>query len=252
MTNTEYESEAKLFLGGKRTTGFAAIAAVLLILLCLVFLVFRSNNDDQSRASAVPSAPSTPQINTAPAPAVAPPADEETANQPLTQAPETTWALVGKVALPTVPGVGPATVDGLIATGYQHSSTGALLAAANAFYRFVYAGDEIWEQMTDAMMAPGPGQDAWRKLRGGVKTGDTDLTAEYTQITGFQFLSYTPTESVIQLVTVDNNGSLQVTAVRMDWADSDWKLAVTRAGKLTENVQTIRTLKGFIAWNGVG
>lgn len=252
MADNESDGK-KLFLGGGRVGGYAAILFVLVLLLCGGYLILRDRSPETGTARPVqPPTMGSQQATAAPADPVDP-ADpvEPVETQIPTEAPDTTWILLGSVALPTVSGVGPAVIDGMVASGYQHSPTGALLAVANASYRLPLSGDEDWEAVTDAVVAPGAAGDAWRDLRGGITTGPTNLTGDYSQITGFQFLSYADSEAVIQLVTVDNNGTLQMAAYRVRWVEEDWKFVPADSGKLTVNSQILSSLNGFVVWKGV-
>src|SRR5674536_205254 len=99
-----------------------------------------------------------------------------------------------------------------------------LLAVANESYRYALAADGTWRQAADAMLAPGAGYDAWLRVRSGHPYGPGGATGgqSLAQIAGFQFVSYTPADAVIQVVTRDSSGNLQVGAAHVTWDGRDW------------------------------
>jgi hypothetical protein len=158
------------------------------------------------------------------------------------------------VAMPSLPGAGPAHVDGAIATGYAHTPLGALLATANESYRYLLAGDDQWQAAAQQMLAPGPGYDAWQTFRSANSYGPGGAAGageHLTQIAGFQFISYTPTDAVIQVVVRDVNGVLQVGAEHVTWRDGDWRYVLAPDGGQLLTAQRADSLAGFIEWRGV-
>ena len=230
------------WFGGRRWTGIAAIGFLIVVAVCVLIVVIgRHGSSGPSPATGRPAAPAAPA---APLPTAVP-----------TTAPAgTAWTIYETVALPTLPGAGPAHVDGAIATGYAHTPLGALLAAANQSYRYFLADDAGWLQAADAMLARGGGYDAWLAVRSAHPFGPGGTTGgggSFAQIAGFQFVSYSPTDAVIQIVTRDSHGVLQVGAEHVMWDGSDWRYVPGPDGGQAVNVQRVDSLAGFIPWNGV-
>jgi hypothetical protein len=227
------------WFGGRRWTGIAAIGFLVLLVVCALVVVIGRHGRSQTAAppaaqSAAPSAPVPTAV-------------------PTTAPVGTTWTIYETVALPTLPGAGPAHVDGPIATGYAHTPLGALVAAVNESYRYLLAPDDRWQQAADAMLAPGPGKDAWVQRRSTFPYGPQGATTGgggFTQLAGFQFISYTPTDAVIQIVTRTGSGALQVGANHVTW-DSDWKSVMAPGGSSVNNIQALNSLAGFVEWRGV-
>ena len=230
------------WFGGRRWTGIAAIGFLIVVAVCVLIVVIGRHGRGSGSAAAPPAAqPATPAT---PLPTAVP-----------TTAPAgTTWTIYETVALPTLPGAGPAHVDGPIATGYAHTPLGALLADANQSYRYLLAPDDRWREAADAMLNRGPGHDAWLRVRAAHPYGTQGATSgggSLAQIAGFQFVSYTPTDAVIQLVTRDGTGNLQVTSGHVTWGDSDWRFVPGPDGGQAANVQQLQSLAGFVEWRGV-
>ena len=230
------------WFGGRRWTGIAAIGFLIVVAVCVLIVVIgRHGSPGPSPAAGRPAAPAA---SAAPLPTAVP-----------TTAPAgTAWTIHETVALPTLPGAGPAHVDGAIATGYAHSPLGALLAVANESYRYALADDTTWRTATDAMCAPGPGRDAWVQNRAAHPYGAGGATGgkSLAQIAGFQFVSYTASDSVVQLVTRDSSGNLQVGVNHATWDGNDWRLVLLAPyGSAIANLQRVDSLTGFVEWRGV-
>src|SRR5664279_3272737 len=229
------------WFGGRRWTGIAAIGFLIVVAVCVLIVVIGRHGRGPGSAAAPPAAqPATPAT---PLPTAVP-----------TTAPAgTTWTIYETVALPTLPGAGPAHVDGPIATGYAHSPLGALLAAANESYRYALAADGTWRQAADAMLAPGAGYDAWLRVRSGHPYGPGGATGgqSLAQIAGFQFVSYTPADAVIQVVTRDSSGNLQVGAGHKAPVAAVPRHMGGPDGGQSANVQQVQNLTGFVQWSGV-
>jgi hypothetical protein len=251
MTNnepprTEPAPADRDWFGGRRWTGILAVGVVILVALCIVLVLVVDHGT--SKKSAVPSQSATPTVSNRLRASALP------TSVPTAAPAGTRWNIYQTVALPTLPGAGPAKVDGAIAIGYVHSPLGALVATANESYRFLLAPDNQWRRAAAAMLAPGTGTNAWIKTRSTHPYGSGGATSSedsFAQIAGFQFVSYTPTDAVIQIVTRDNGGNLQVGSEHVIWDGKDWKYMTARDGGQLTNVQQVDSLAGFIQWNGV-
>ena len=166
---------------------------------------------------------------------------------PTAPPPGTSWTIYDTVALPSLSGAGPSHIDGAIATGYAQSPLGALMCAGNNF-RYALADNAQWRAAADAMLAPGPGKDFWLRLRDS-QTWTPATPGDLTQTAGFQFVSYTPSNAVIQIVTRDVNGTFQVAPVHVAWSGTDWQIVLPASGAGT--TQVTPSLAGFIPWGAV-
>ncbi len=241
------------WFGGRRWTGIAALAVVLLIVVsaAVVILTLRGRHHTAT-------APATAPAPSAAAPAAASPLPTTV---PAAAPNGTTWQLYQTVAVPTVAGVGPTHIaaHGAIATGYAHTPDGALVALVNEGLRYFLAPDAAWRASAAAMIAPGPGLAAWKRLRarnpygpGGAAAAGPDGTGgSFSQIAGFQFVSYTPTDAAIQLLSSDPSGGFHVVTEHVTWRHGDWKLVLASTGGVGANTQPAASTAGFIAWKGV-
>lgn len=233
------------WFGGRRWTGIAAIGVLIVVVVCVLVIVITGLGGKTATTGTPAAGPAAPTAapDGAPLPTTVP-----------TSAPqEVSWSIYETVALPSLSGVGPAHVDGAIATGYAHTPLGALLADANEGSRYLLAPDNQWRAAADAMLAKTPGYDAWLAIRAGHPYGPDSGSGDgrLTQIAGFQFVSYTPSDAVIQIVTRSKSGDYQVGVSHVAWDGADWRFVPGPDGGQSANVQTVRDLSGFIEWRGV-
>jgi len=169
----------------------------------------------------------------------------ETENS-LTAAPETKWELVGTVAAPTDPDVGPGFVnkDG-VRTCFAHTAEGALFAAVN----YIALGSDARTQphLVD-LVEPGLGRDA-------LKAAGPDLTQSNSrvQVAGFKVNSYSANVAVLDVVYRVTSSSNQLVSfpMVMHWAAGDWKLSVTDKGEPPFAAAPLQSLGGYLPWAGV-
>lgn len=169
------------------------------------------------------------------------PATSETA---LGTAPETKWELVGTMAAPTDPKVGPGKTDEQgIRSCFAHTPTGALYAAVNLWALGTDPSKE--PAIAEQLAAKGPGRDA------GMKAPPTSAASSplKVQVAGFN-VSYTDNQAVVELAFKANNGGLASVRTTLLWQDGDWKGVVADSGKPLEEPRQIRDLSGFILWSG--
>jgi hypothetical protein len=221
-----------------------AAGAVVLVLAGIGFGVYLGR--DRGLAPAPTPAPST-------ATAAASAAATTTDQQPLTTAPTgVTWTIYQTVAFPSSADAGPHHVDDAIATGYSHTATGALIAAANEMLRTPMAFDPQWRAATAAMYADGPGRTVWMQKRSQGSNMAPPAPGQVMQYAGFQFVTYTPSEAVVQLAQYASNPGYTVQTVHLRWEGDDWKIVPAPANGLpVSSSAQVSTLDGFVAWRGV-
>lgn len=139
-------------------------------------------------------------------------------------------------------------VDGDVARCYAHTPVGALIAAWQITTRYFTAND--WRAVTLDQTMPGPGRSAYIQKRSQV-AGGAASPGEYAQLAGFKFVSYTPAEAVIEIVTRTSDGSMGMTVLTVMWSAGDWKLQLQGDGSASPSVQQVTSLDGFVAWGGV-
>lgn len=159
-------------------------------------------------------------------------------------APKTKWELVGAMAAPTDPKIGPGKTDDQgIRSCFAHTPTGALYAAVNLWALGIDPSNE--RAISEHLAAKGPGRDS------GMKAPQTPAPASAVkvQIAGFN-VSYTANQAVVELAFKADNGALASVRTTLLWQDGDWKGVVADNGKPLEEPRQIRDLSGFILWSG--
>jgi len=172
------------------------------------------------------------------------PASDDTA---LGAAPDSSWELVGTMAVPTSPKIhGPGDVDD---TGFRscfaHSPTGALYAAANIWGTGFY-GDA--ERLYRDLAADSPTRDA---ALSAIDEGKeiSNSAAPKIQIRGFIIKHYEEGSAVIDLGIETADGALGTLPTPLVWEGGDWKLNLPQTGQT--GIKQLATLNGYISWSGV-
>jgi hypothetical protein len=223
----------------------AALVVALIAATIVIFLIPKGEATAQPAPAPAESSDTATRSSSASAAAGASvcglPASSETA---LGAAPETKWELVGTMAAPTDPKIGPGMTDDQgIRSCFAHTPTGALYAAVNLW---ALGSDPSNERaIAEQLAVKGPGRDA------GMKAPQTAAPASAVkiQIAGFN-VSYTANQAVVELAFKANNGALASVRTTLLWQDGDWKGVVADDGAPLEEPRQVRDLSGFIPWSG--
>ena len=227
--------------------GFIIAAALVVALLAagiVIFLLPKGQSDAQ-QAPPTPGTGNTPAVSPSASAAGSSvcglPTSTETS---LGAAPETKWELVGTMAAPTDPQIGPGKTDARgIRSCFAHTPKGALYAAVNLW---ALGSDPSKERaIAEQLAAKGPGREA------GMKAPQTQAPASAVkiQIAGFN-VSYTANQAVVDLAFKADNGALASVRTTLLWQDGDWKGVVADNGAPLEEPRQVRDLSGFIPWSG--
>jgi hypothetical protein len=121
---------------------------------------------------------------------------------------------------------GPAHVNGDIATGFDHSPEGAVIAMMQQRARLAGVGDQAWPAAAAAMavLAPADQPPATRVTTGFDTTGDVPYFA------GFRWQSYTPDRASAELALEKHDGTLESVPATEVWQGGDWKVELPAGG----------------------
>jgi hypothetical protein len=164
----------------------------------------------------------------------------------LTDAPKTKWELVGTVAAPTDPKVGPGKIsaDGFRSC-FAHTAEGALYFAVN--YLALGTDGTLRDRLPELVQA-GPGRDALTKA---VSNSDgTDSAGQRAQVAGFKIGAYDGKDVTVDLALNYSDGRLISAPLKLIWAAGDWKMVLSNTGQLPLAPGTLESLGGYIPWAG--
>lgn len=159
-------------------------------------------------------------------------------------APPATWITVVTLSLPTSPRYGPKINDGTVMAGYEHSPTGALFADADNAARFAVVPD--WRTATLSAVADTPGRAAFLAQRAAYGV-ITPTPGEFTQLAGFNYLSYTPDKAIVQVIRANGDGQFVVSVDTILWQGNDWKVSLPESGQLAAGT-VAQSAAGFVPW----
>ncbi len=234
---------------GRRGLVLAGVFLVVVLVVGLLLAVVPSRDPAPSADDASP--PATTSSAQAPvAGECALPAGDQTV--PSVSPADTQWELVGRVVAPTAPEVyGPAVTDP-VRSCFARNPTGALYAAVNALATTTLP--DAPRLLAEELGAEGPGRDAaLAQLPADGSPVPADDTAAQAQVAGFQFLSYTEDETVIDLAVLGVSDAETVTAhtaFTLRWERGDWRVVHTSTGAPFSPIQAIPGLAGYVPWSG--
>lgn len=164
----------------------------------------------------------------------------------LDEAPDVRWELVGTVAAPTDPDVGPGVVDGDgFRSCYAHTAQGALYFAVN----FLAIGtDSTLNARLIDLVAAGPGRDALEEAL--TETPGGGLSSYRAQVAGFKIGQYDGATATIDLAVNYSDGRLVSVPLKLLWEDRDWKMVFDARGQLPLSPAQLQNLGGYIPWSG--
>jgi hypothetical protein len=164
---------------------------------------------------------------------------------PTTAPPETEWELVGKVAAPTSPEVGPGDIDGTgLRTCFAHSPVGALFATANIYAQGADAALAV--PSLEYFVLDGPGKAvAIATAREAGASGGGGI-----QVVGFKVVEYAEGEATIDVAFRNSSGGLASLPTVVRWDAGDWRLVVQDNGQAPIPPKQLTSLAGYIAWSG--
>lgn len=231
------------------------IAGVFLVLVVAagMVLVLGPSRDPQPVLGGAPTSPATSSTPAAPvveAGGCNLSAGDQTV--PVVAPADTEWELVGRVAAPTAPDVyGPA-VTSPVRSCFARNPTGALYAAVNALATTTLP--DAPRLLAEDLGAEGPGRDAaLAQLPTDGSTVPADDTEAQVQVSGFQFLSYTEDETVINLAVLGVSDGQAVdahTAFTLRWERDDWRVVHTPEGAPFSAIQLLPSMAGYVPWSG--
>jgi len=235
---------------GRRGLVVAGVFLVVVLVVGVLLAVVPSRDPEPSAGDA--SSPATTSSAPAQAPAAgecALPAGDQTV--PVVPPADTQWELVGRVVAPTAPEVyGPAVTDP-VRSCFARNPTGALYAAVSALATTTLP--DAPRLLAEELGAEGPGREAaLRQLPADGSPVPNEADAQ-VQLAGFQFLSYTEDETVIDLAiqTVTDAQNVTVRApFTLRWERDDWRVVHTSEGAPFGTLQPVPSLAGYVPWSG--
>jgi hypothetical protein len=230
----------------------AFVSAAVIVGLVLVLgavLGIRAMTKGNQGAAASPASSSAPTASSA-SPTSTATADASVCGLPgavmtgaLSTAPPAVWAYQGTTAYPTSKSYGPAaTTTGGVRYCFQHSPSGALLAAANALVQ----GSDPTVSADWVKYALGEGQYRAQVL---ANLGTSSSSSSRLSIAGFRVLSYDGKTARVDLAarTASGTGTISVSGVyTLVWQGGDWKISADVAKPL--DTALIPDLAGYVPW----
>jgi hypothetical protein len=162
--------------------------------------------------------------------------------------PDASWELVGTLAAPTAPRIGPGIDEAPRRLCFAHSPTGALFAAVNFLATLDRAPNDpdLFAELT----ASGTVRDRALALLDGRPPADD---GSRSQIAGFRIAAYSGNETTIDLAirvtTPSGAGGLSHFLAPLRWERGDWKFVIQSLER-PYTAEAITNLSGYVPWGG--
>jgi hypothetical protein len=163
---------------------------------------------------------------------------------PTTTPADTTWEIIGTMAAPINPAIGPGAVGNGLPYCYARSPMGALYAAAN--WLAVCTDPSLQLPAVKFLTAAGPGRDAMlAQITGPGTPGTSDL-----QIAGFQIgPNFAPEAATVEFAVRFGTRIVHVT-VPLAWQVGDWKVVIPDTGAPFAGITDLTDLRDYVPWSG--
>jgi hypothetical protein len=162
-----------------------------------------------------------------------------------------TWRIIDTVALPFSDTAGPSQVTEGIPSGFAHTPTGALVALVQIDFRHLIEPNFVAVTTADVSNTAGRAEFFRLVKAGRLANPAHPAPGTYLQLAGFEFVSYTSSNAVIQLLTARTDGTYQVSTLSVTWDGTDWQLVLQPNGTDSPNQQIVASPVGFVLWGGV-
>ncbi|MBD8535647.1 hypothetical protein [Plantibacter sp. CFBP 13570] len=177
------------------------------------------------------------------------PVGDGCSNQPavtegtVSAAPETTWAYLGRVAVPTSPQAGPfETADDGFPSCFAHTPEGALLYAANMVA--VSSDRPVASANAEQMYAESPRKAEVVKTE---QENSTPNTAAALSLAGFRVLHYDGDMAAIDTAWRVGPTLLSSVYFEVRWENGDWRIVPPAADG--SSIVQLPNLGGYIPWS---
>ena len=177
---------------------------------------------------------------------LAPAAPESAGEAPLAlaMAQEISWKQWHGTRLPVTGQWGPAHVNGNAATGFSHTSEGAVLAMMQHQLRLAGLDDKDWQAAAQQMAVVAPAEQPPTTR---VATG-FDTTGTLPFVAGFEWIpTATPDRAEADLALQTASGDLSTVRATEVWRDGDWKAELPAGGSRT---RPLSGLSDYQPWPG--
>ena len=229
----------------KSGTGCAIALVAMLIISGGIIGWSRLRSGSQSRAGRPPAA-------TVPASDTLPAAAHQT-GEPAPSSPtptHVTWLQVGLGALPFSATAGPTLMRAGVPSGFAHTLAGAVEAAIQILGRLSWSAQSRAAMQSVVSASTTPAAQAQVVVGYGPPTDPSVIP----QLAGFQIVTYSSTQAVVNLA-LRFNGTLRVSPAALQWSDAvggagDWKLAGAPGPLSRTSWAAVDDLTGYILFSG--
>lgn len=171
--------------------------------------------------------------------------DGDAAAPPDLSAPPTNvaWQPFQGVPLPRTD-QGPAAETDGAATGFEHTPTGAGVAAMVHAVRLSVADDKQWSNIAAREVVPGPAKDEWAVNRVQVSISGPADPVYAPRLLGYRITEYTEQRAVVDVYSEYSDSSKAVNHTTVEWFAHDWRLRLPDSDSTDRPIEPVAELPG--------
>lgn len=229
--------------GTSRWAKAGTVCAVIFgaIMLSSVAIIAWDQSAGDSRSGADPPAASVPASGSVPNASSA--RGQVDPSSPIPT--QVTWLKVGFGALPFSRTSGPTAIRRGVPAGFAHTQAGAVQAAIQILGRLSWSAQTTTSMQGVVIACTTPAAKAQVVLSYGPPADPSVIP----QVAGFQLVTYSDTQAVVNLA-LRFNGALRVSPATMQWVAGDWKLAGAPGPLSQTNWAQVQDLTGYTVFSG--
>lgn len=163
---------------------------------------------------------------------------------------QVTWLQVGLGALPFSGTAGPSAIRAGVPSGFARTQAGAVEAAVQILGRLSWSAQNTTSMQAVVTASTTPSAQAQVVLTYGPPADPSVIP----QVAGFQIVTYSSTQAVLNLALRFAGGALRVSPATMQWVGSgaggDWKLAGAPGPLSQTSWAAVEDLTGYTLFSG--
>ncbi|MGW0179399.1 hypothetical protein [Nocardia sp. NPDC003345] len=137
---------------------------------------------------------------------------------------------------------GPRTETDGAATDFDHSPTGAGVAAMVHAVRLAIADDGQWSNIVAREVVPGAAKDEWAVNRVQVSISGPADPVYAPRLLGYRITEYTEQRALVDVYSEYSDSSKAVNHTTVEWFAQDWRLRLPDPGATTRPIDPVDEL----------
>lgn len=137
---------------------------------------------------------------------------------------------------------GPGVEEDGAATGFDHSPTGAGVAAMVHAVRLSVADDSQWSNIAAREVVPGPAKDEWAVNRVQVSISGPADPVYAPRLLGYRITEYADQRAAVDVYSEYSDSSKAVNHTTVEWFAEDWRLRLPDPKSTARPIESVNEI----------